>query len=540
MSYVAPHQYTTSSSVRGPVRFREAAAVSYVQTPQQQSQRRVLNPPATPEELRAAQPRPPRILYEAVPRFLRENAKSIRGLFGVALLVCGMMLVLQFVPALNRTIHNLIDSIEERAEYARNITRNGTIFDPSLFDRINKVEDEVGNLRMQFSQFKEMFPDQVVLTKDSTTGELEIPDSFYSAFLSRFRRDDAFKVGESEAWDRFIQANSERLESLSSVGVKNHVNTLLESGVIVSRDTFTHTLDQHVDKLFDKLGSLMRHHESQASRVAASEASAVASSVASQVAARKQPSSGAKYIEDLTLLTFAQNLDLQQQRNYMNIHVGAAIDRRLTSPTFRPPQPNYLARVYTRMVSDAYRPNPPETALSPWTDPGQCWCAAASEPEGQSQLAVLLPRPVRARALVIEHIQSQGTWDIGSAPRHIEVWGIREKSEVYAPVNPAAKCNAGPPMDRNGEKPAPGHWMCLGTATYDVHAANAVQSFPLIRPRWPAGTVPPMIPESEMVSAVMVRIRSNWGAGYNCLYRVRLLGEGRDEILAEFGQKSGR
>lgn len=473
---------------------------------------------------------------------MRRNAGLLRGMAGLVSLMAlciGLFYVWPLVPALpnfNITgyFHNFVDSITENAERARNASINGTIFDPNLYSRLQRVETDISELRIQWADFKDRLPDEVAVAKDPESGEMIVPDGFYKAFLSRLQHEEVFKSGDDKTWEDFINDNDERINSIVSSAAKSHVQGLHDSGVIVSQAAFVSALDQHAERLFDFVKQRLKSHQQTYDYRASHRASAVASAVASQVVAQRPPSA-AKYIEDLTLLTLAHNMDTQRQRNYLNINVGATVDHVLTSPTYFVRQPNVFARAFVMLgLSKGSLPNPPETAISPWNEAGECWCAATSHPDpGKAQLAVILPRPVRPRALIIEHVPSVGTWDVNAAPREIEVWGLRTAvgpHEYKAPTAKEAVCGEYP-------NPAPdGNWICLGTAIYDVHGPNNIQTFPLHAPHWPdvVKDNAPKTPESYMFDAVIIRVTKNWGHDWTCLYRVRLLGEGKEEIQAEY------
>ena len=119
--------------------------------------------------------------------------------------------------------------------------------------------------------------------------------------------------------------------------------------------------------------------------------------------------------------------------------------------------------------------------------------------------------------MTIEHMPAQGTYDVGAAPREFDVWGFVEGDGV-------GRVEAELSKDCRGERPAEGY-VCLGGGAYDVHAGNHVQNFALF------GGV-----EVGLVRKVVLRVRSNWGQDWTCLYRVRVFGR---RVKEEGGELDG-
>ncbi|KAG9587906.1 hypothetical protein KCV01_g12866, partial [Aureobasidium melanogenum] len=101
---------------------------------------------------------------------------------------------------------------------------------------------------------------------------------------------------------------------------------------------------------------------------------------------------------------------------------------------------------------------------------------------------------------------STGTLDIGAAPREFEVW-VRSRVGAEAPqsYNPHLGC---------GDAPESG-LVCIGKASYDIHALNHVQNFDL---EDVDGAI-------SFVDFAIIRFINNWGQDWTCIYRIRLHGE---------------
>ncbi|MCJ1318951.1 hypothetical protein MMC15_004283 [Xylographa vitiligo] len=211
--------------------------------------------------------------------------------------------------------------------------------------------------------------------------------------------------------------------------------------------------------------------------------------------------------------------------NYFSRGLGASIDPHLTSPTRK-----LAIRKTSWLGLSSYELRSPDpiTALLPWSDVGDCWCAPPSG--GKAQLTVKLPRKIVPTDLVIEHIPKGATLDIGAAPKDVELWVQIDDPEARLRVIHAAMAvphlseetllaartlpvyGADTALDKS--------WVRIGRWQYDIHADNYMQSF----------AVPLELDHFQLaVDRVSVRVRNNWGEhDYTCLYRLKLYG-----LLAE-------
>ncbi|PNS16066.1 hypothetical protein CAC42_4467 [Sphaceloma murrayae] len=488
-----------------------------------------LDPPATADEIDAARPWVVRVVKETIPRWWDEAGSYIRGIVCLTILCWFFlfplaMLLMRLLPAsidIPGTFNNLADAIAEQAAKARNATMHNTAFDHGLHARVDTVESDVKNLQVQWSQFKDILPEQFMVAKNPNTNTWDIPPTFWTAIESKLNSEYSLTPGSSPgaapAWESFVAANHKKVESLisssASTAATSHLNRLSSSGTIISKDMFIAALDEHTASLRREMAALRL----DASRTAHT----IASSVAASLPSRQTPSTSAPaYLEDITLLTLARNHLLFRERNFLSAGLGAVIDPYLSSPTYHHPQPNILATLFTYLpFTSVPGPNPPVTALMPWQETGDCWCAATSTTQGQAQLAALVVAPIDPSALVVEHVPAMSTLDIASAPREMEVWGLPSATILKAPTlndkDRKGDCVGPEPEEGKG-------WTCLGRAAYDLHAQNWVQTFPLDG-------------QGQMVAKVVVRALGNWGAKRTCFYRVRLLGRTVDEVVGEMG-----
>lgn len=219
-----------------------------------------------------------------------------------------------------------------------------------------------------------------------------------------------------------------------------------------------------------------------------------------------------------------------RQVNYFAIGAGAIIEPYITSPTKTTHRP--FAQRLRAWSLGLYYPEGfgPLAALGPWDDMGDCWCAPPPDHlhAGRAQLGVLLPRKIFPTELVIEHIPASATFDIHSAPKEIELWGLIEDDTARDAVGNAIfpllpdDSTAVNPRDKAWKYVDPMRmldyrYIRLGKWKYDIHSANNIQTF----------QVPVDLQHFDaVVNKVVVRSLNNWGyTTYTCFYRLKLHGE---------------
>ncbi|KAG8628826.1 hypothetical protein KVT40_002691 [Elsinoe batatas] len=490
-----------------------------------------IDPPATQEEVEAARPWFTRVLKETIPRLWDEAGPEIRGAIMFALISPFLFSFLLFLhnllPAninIIRTVQNLADSIGEQAAKARNATMYNPAFDANLHARVDRLDSDVKNLKVQWSEIKDILPEQFMVSKNSQTGTWDIPPTFWTAIESKLNSDYSLTPGSTPgaapAWDSFVRANQKKINTMLSASAdeatKSHLSKLSTSGTIVNKEMFLAALDENTAQLRRELSTI----RADATRTAKT----IASSIAASLPSRQTPSkSTPAYLEDITLLTLARNHLLSRERNFLSAGLGAVIDPYLTSPTFAIPQPNILAKAWTYTPWSTVRvPHPPAMALAPWSEAGDCWCAARSITHpGAAQIAALLVTPVDPTALVVEHVPAISTLDIQSAPRDLEVWGLPANLSIEGFSSPPITSKEERQGECTGPEPEEGRgWICLGKAAYDLHAQNWMQTFGLEG-------------KGQMVQKVVVRVLGNWDGEKTCVYRLRVLGRTEAEVRGE-------
>ncbi|KAI7816135.1 hypothetical protein BC939DRAFT_58266 [Gamsiella multidivaricata] len=228
--------------------------------------------------------------------------------------------------------------------------------------------------------------------------------------------------------------------------------------------------------------------------------------------------------------------DAMAKPDYALFSTGARIIPKLTSPSYyHVVQPTFWGRLGLKfLVPLPRREKTPEKAIQPDLHAGECWAM-----EGQDgQLGIRLARQIVVTEVTIEHADPSVVLDINSAPKEIEVWGLRGNDESARPTaEQQSEDNLAAPLDdqrdqqQEKEQTAPvtntkrGAWWregipwrgatLLTTVQYDAEGdKKARQTFSI-----------PLSKQTVPSIGVALRFKSNWGhPNYTCVYRVRVHG----------------
>lgn len=241
-----------------------------------------------------------------------------------------------------------------------------------------------------------------------------------------------------------------------------------------------------------------------------------------------------KSVADLNLEALAKgqihlhwDAELKNQINYFSIGSGATIDAKRTSVTF---DPHKQGAISSGKFMDGLRgsmPYPPIAALTPWSEEGDCWCAARSlsrrgNPHGAT-ISVQLANHLIPQHVVIEHIVPGATRDPGARPKDIEIYAhigdarIRERVEDFSRVY-------FPPDDQDwDETPANFGTAFVMIGRFRYEGADQLHDGVYVHRL--SSELADLGAETDQV---VVRATSNYGArDHTCFYRVRLFGERR-------------
>jgi len=195
---------------------------------------------------------------------------------------------------------------------------------------------------------------------------------------------------------------------------------------------------------------------------------------------------------------------------------GAVVIPSLTSDTHEIRPQGVRQHVIGYLTGHGYAlGRPPITALHHETHIGHCWPFNGD----QGQLGVTLSRIVRIEEISIDHVARDIAWDMSSAPREVEVWGLVEGASNFAKVAAwdAARTDAGEEIPTQPRSlPHSARYVRIAQFEYDADVPNAVQTFP----------VDEEVRKMEMdFGIVVLRVLSNWGQEFTCLYRFRVHGQ---------------
>jgi hypothetical protein len=202
---------------------------------------------------------------------------------------------------------------------------------------------------------------------------------------------------------------------------------------------------------------------------------------------------------------------LMPKINFFAPSNGAVVDVLRSSPT-KEKQRSVLMRTLRSLVGfNTHYANPPITALKPWQDVGENWCAASVR-AGQDfvRLSVDTKEMIYATELVVEHFPSSGLLDRSTTPRAIELWA--DFSHLTA--DDWQQLQLGDMQEGNVLGPT---FARLGAMKYDASVrANHIQSAALDVNQY--GLL-------HSARTYVVRVTQNYGADNVCMYRIRLHGQ---------------
>ena len=167
---------------------------------------------------------------------------------------------------------------------------------------------------------------------------------------------------------------------------------------------------------------------------------------------------------------------------------------------------------------------PPVTALHQEEHSGYCWPFKGQD----GQLGVALAHPTLVEEVTIDHIPKEMAFDIRSAPRQMEVWGLVEGKDNVEKLKAwraerAARKEAGEDLGTYDDDvvypktlPKQPEYIRLTNFSYDIHASHNVQTF----------AVDPEIKKLGIdFGIVALRVLNNWGHTFTCIYRFRVHGQ---------------
>ena len=175
----------------------------------------------------------------------------------------------------------------------------------------------------------------------------------------------------------------------------------------------------------------------------------------------------------------------------------------------------------------------PITALHQDIHSGLCWPMSGDF----GQLGVALSFPAYITDITIDHVATDVAFDLRTAPRDMEVWGLVEGKEnlekvvAFRTERAAQRAEAvrvaeesGSPLPEEPDEdiypptlPVNQPFVRLASFTYDINAPSNIQTYPVRQEIQDLGV------DFGIVALV---VKNNWGKKeYTCLYRFRVHGE---------------
>ncbi|WVR05175.1 hypothetical protein IAU60_002187 [Kwoniella sp. DSM 27419] len=378
----------------------------------------------------------------------------------------------------------------------------------SLRNRVGQVERQVkdalddGRLR---SALEKILPDLVPM-RVGPRGEMVIDPKFWTEMkkVMMGRTETEALVKKALAQGQPVSSavtgkSSQKAEEVDESRVRAWAYDVFERRSVernwMSKDMFQDLLNDELRDLRAQLTSLKSQPPSSSSH-----ASAPRSGVTIKSDKGDDLTSLFNELIDTALLKYSK--DTIARTDYALFTAGARVIPHLTSDTLVLSTASKVGKWV--MGSKDVQGRPPATALHPDISVGSCWPFAGE----QGSLGVMLTRRVRVSDITIEHAPRELALDTSTAPKNIEVIGLVD--------NDADKAKLSEFWADRGETDKDANYLPLGTITYDTSSIAHIQTFP----------VSSQMQELDIkVGVVIVKVESNWGGKFTCLYRVRVHGE---------------
>lgn len=206
--------------------------------------------------------------------------------------------------------------------------------------------------------------------------------------------------------------------------------------------------------------------------------------------------------------------------DYALFSAGARVILSLTSPTLELSPPTLPSQVLAFFTGHGYAlGRPPVTALHHDVQNGFCWPFPGSE----GHLGVSLAAPIKVESVTVDHVPRNIAFDVRSAPKEMEVWGLVEGQENIRKLKEWKEAKESADEEGAAEEysypsilPHQPEYVRLANFTYDVDGPSHIQNFP----------VSDEITEIGLdFGVVVLLVKSNWGReDFTCLYRFRVHG----------------
>ncbi|TVY35193.1 Sun domain-containing protein [Lachnellula occidentalis] len=427
-----------------------------------------------------------------------------------------------------------------------------------LSAQIYTTQNDVDALRKQnklthqtITKLRDALPNYVAITRDNN-GYLQIPSDFFKAMkdfiisdpelhpdpndTDNEKSDEStgvttkhFDKGSRKEFDKWLNSNRAKVNTWTNTELEKRFPDLMKNNIVVAKEEIISMVRENWDvnekKIQAEFTTIMKDLDQQHRRI---------NKLLQEGGQNKQQikASVQKYLKEL--LPAAQ-LEAQSranikasvsfgntQINHWSHKTGATIDIHPTSKNYQFPstQLGIFRRAYRYAIRNPPPiPNPPEAALTPWEEHGDCWCTHAGGLDGLGgSIAVVSGASIYPNQVVVEHIAPTASLQPGAAPKEMELWAYIDDFEIYDTVKALSK-EMFPPESPAVEAQQTLGYVRIATWTYDIESTENIQAFP-VQLDLKAFSAP--------TNKLIIRAKNNWGEGkveYTCLYRLRVHGD---------------
>jgi len=422
----------------------------------------------------------------------------------------------------------------------------GPVIDLKTSARIRELENRLDylNSKNELSQsaiakLEQMIPEHTMV--EFKDGKYDVPDIFIRALHERIHRELGLAstlIASDDKWEEFGRVNDVRIRHAFDTLANNAISKAFSHRVVFTTDDVQKYIEKchasigknYIDPLREQLEQRMSQWKNT-------------TDISTLARVEKVISDRLSVLPEVQLAVLTEAILLRNAHealksvNHMAAGLGAVLIVHLCSPTYDIWSGNmspsgWFFWALSPFYGEYRSLQTAVSALEPWFEAGNCWCASPpAKKEGSVtatspvlQLAVLIARPVYPDKVTIEHAPAEAVYNVRSAPRTMELWvsivNATVRDQVYdasQEIFAARGAQEFPPASTNKDGIAlDASYVRIGRWVYDPRLSNHVQTFPLqvLLEDFGVG-----------VSRLVVRAVTNWGEDFTCLYRVRLHGE---------------
>ncbi|KAI1775438.1 hypothetical protein F4818DRAFT_49976 [Hypoxylon cercidicola] len=378
--------------------------------------------------------------------------------------------------------------------------------------------------------------DEVILTLKNVRKAPEISEDHWKAVKARIENDSSLRPRSSDAasgahggvsWENWMKQNKDKLKEF--LGNETPGN---KKGSAISRKEFMKlfgeeiqsyqndirkefaTRDTQIKDLVDLVGRLRETAKSSGGMTEKQ-----IRAICDQIVQRAIRKTKFDAVADGRIKGGAREL-FENNVNLFSVGSGAVVDPSITSKPWDVPTGYYKYKSKEWYQSNRYKAQSPQSALMPWFEEGQCFCAGPSKRglrEETNTISVLMSRFIVPQHLVVEHIPPRSTLNPGARPKDIEVWMYIEEVTLREEVRLWSQKQF---PNTPEEKKLNEGFVKVGHFIYeDISHGDGTQIFKLSDD---LATIGPMGAPSQNF---VIRAISNYGADHTCFYRLRMYGD---------------